>query len=57
MTAAALFDRNGWGEPFDRLDVGLLDLIKELAGVGAQRLHVFALPFGEDGVEREGTLA
>ena len=53
VTAAALFDRNSWRKPFDRLDIWLCHLIEELARVGAERLHVLALAFRKDRVERE----
>ena len=32
MASSSLFDRDGGRQPLDRLDVGLLDLVKELAG-------------------------
>ena len=51
-----LVDRDGRGQPFDEVDVGLVHLPEELAGVGRQRLDVAALPFGVDGVERQGRL-
>ena len=43
--------------PVDALDVGLGELLEELAGVGAERLDVAALPLGVDGVEGERRLA
>ena len=52
-----LLDRDRGREALDRVDVGLLDLVQELAGVGRQRLDVAALPFGEQGVEGERRLA
>src|SRR5262245_19685207 len=57
MSPAALLDGDGGREPFDRLDVRLLQLIEELPRVGAERLHVLALTLGEDGVKRQGALA
>jgi len=41
------------GEPLDHVDVGLLHLLEELAGVGGERLHVPPLPLGVDRVEGE----
>ncbi len=35
------------------VDVGLLDALEELAGVGGERFDVAALAFGVDGVEGE----
>ena len=48
-----LLDRDGGGEPLDHVDVGLLHLLEELAGVGGERLHVPPLPLGVDRVEGE----
>ena len=44
-------------EAFDGVDVGALDLVEELAGVGGERFDVAALALGVDGVEGERTLA
>ena len=44
-------------EAVDLVDVGLLHLAEELAGVGAQRLDVAALPLGVDRIEGEAALA
>ncbi len=57
VAAAALLDRDRWGEPVDRVDVGLLHLVEELACVRGEALHVLALALGEDRVERERALA
>jgi hypothetical protein len=46
-----LLDGDGGGEPLDHVDVGLLHLLEELAGVGGERLHVPPLPLGVDRVE------
>jgi hypothetical protein len=46
-----LVDRHRRGEALDEVDVGLVHLAEELAGVGRQRLDVAALPLGEDRVE------
>jgi len=40
-------------EALDDVDVGLLHLAQELAGVRGERLHVAALALGVDGVEGE----
>ena len=52
-----LVDRDRRREPLDEVDVGLVHLAEELAGVGRQRLDVAALALGEDRVEREAGLA
>ncbi|GAB4002556.1 hypothetical protein GCM10029992_41100 [Glycomyces albus] len=52
-----LVDRDGRGQALDEVDVGLVHLAQELAGVGRERLDVAALALGEDGVERQGRLA
>jgi hypothetical protein len=57
VAARALLDRDGGGQAVDRLDVRLLHLVEELPRVRGERLHVLALPLGEDGVEGERALA
>ena len=52
-----LLDGDGGGEAVDEVDVGLLDALEELAGVGGERFDVAALAFGVDGVEGERGLA
>ena len=42
---------------FDRVHIGALDLVQELARVGGKRLHVTPLAFGVDGVEGQRRLA
>ena len=54
---ALLVDRDGRRQPVDLVDVGLLHLAEELAGVGAQALDVAALALRVDGVEGEARLA
>src|SRR5262249_61985913 len=44
-------------EPLDRVHLGLLHLLEELARVGRQRFDVAALAFGIDSVEGERRLA
>jgi hypothetical protein len=44
-------------QPLDEVDVGLVHLAEELAGVRRQRLDVPPLALGEDRVERQGRLA
>ena len=51
-----LVDRDRRREALDRIDVGLLHLAQELAGVGRQRLDVAALALGVDRVEGEAGL-
>ena len=48
-----LLDRDRGRQPFDRIDVGLLHLLEELARVGRQRFDIAALPFGVNRVEGE----
>ena len=52
-----LVDRDRRREAVDVVDVGLVHLPQELAGVGAQALHVAALALGVDRVEGEAALA
>jgi hypothetical protein len=52
-----LLDRDGRRQPLDRLDVGLLHLVEELASVGRERLDVAALALGVERVEGERGLA
>ncbi len=54
---ALLVDGDGRRQPFDEVDVGLVHLAEELAGVGRERLDVAALALGVDGVERQGGLS
>ena len=49
-----LLDGDGGREAFDGVDVGALDLIEELAGVGGKGFDVAALAFSVDGVEGKG---
>ena len=51
-----LFDGDGGREASDALHVGLVESAHELSRVGAQALHIAALPFGIQGVERQGRL-
>ena len=53
----ALLDGDGGGEAGDGLDVRLLHLLEELAGVGGEALHVAPLAFRVEGVEGEAALA
>ena len=57
VRGALLVNGDRGGEPFDRVDVRLVHLPEELAGVGGKRFHVAALAFRENGVERQGGLA
>ena len=52
-----LIDRDRRRQSLDHVDVGLVHLAEELAGVGAQRLDVAPLSLGVDRVEREAGLA
>jgi len=53
VAARALLNGDGGGEAFDGFDIGLLQLIEKLPGVGGQRFHILSLALGEDGVERQ----
>jgi hypothetical protein len=52
-----LVDGDGRRQALDEVDVGLVHLPEELAGVGRQRLDVAALALGVDGVEGQRGLA
>ncbi len=52
-----LVDGDGRREPFDEVDVGLVHLAQELAGVRREGLDVAALALGVDGVEGQRRLA
>ena len=52
-----LVDRDRRREALDEVDVGLVHLAEELAGVRRQRLDVAALALGEDRVEGQAGLA
>ena len=52
-----LVDGHRRREALDEVDIGLVDLAQEHAGVGGERLDVAALTLGEDGVKGEGGLA
>ena len=52
-----LVDRDRRRQALDEVDVGLVHLPEELAGVRGERLDVAALALGVDGVERERRLA
>jgi len=52
-----LIDRNRGREALDEIDVGLVHLAEELAGVARQRLDVAALAFGVDRVESQRALS
>ena len=54
---ALLVDRDGRRQAVDLVDVRLLHLAEELAGVGAQALDVAALALGVDRVEGKAGLA
>ena len=51
-----LVDGDGGREPLDEIDVGLVHLAQELAGVGGEGFDVAALALGVDGVEGQGRL-
>ena len=57
MAAAALLDSDGWRQTFDGVHIRLLHLVQELARIRGEALHVLALTFSKDGVERQRALA
>ena len=52
-----LLDGDGGTQTLNGVDIGALNLIEELAGVGGEGFDIAALAFGVDGVEGERTLA
>ena len=56
LAGGFLLDGDGRGEPFDRVDVGLVHLLQKLPRVGRERLHIASLPFRVDRVERQRRL-
>ena len=53
----ALLDGDAGREAFDRVHIGLFELIDELAGVGRHAVEEAALAFGEEDVEGQGRFA
>jgi len=53
----ALLDGNGGGYAFEPVDQGFRHPVKELLGIGRERLDISPLSLGVEGVERQGTLA
>ena len=51
LARGLLVDGHGRRKAVDRVQVGLVHLPQELAGVARERLHVAALSFGVDGIE------
>ena len=49
-----LLDGDRRGKPLDRLDIGLLHLLEELAGVGGEGFDIAPLPLGINGIEGQG---
>ena len=52
-----LVDGDGGGDALDGLDIGPLQGLDELAGIGGKGFQVLALAFLEDGVVGQGGLA
>ena len=46
-----LFDRDGRGQPFDVVALGLVHAPEKLAGVGRKAFDIAPLTFGIEGVE------
>ena len=57
VVGGLLVDGHGRREAIDVVGVGLVHLAQKHPRVGAQRFHVAALTFGEDGVEGQRRLA
>ncbi len=57
LRGGLLVDADRGAQPLDEVDVWLVHLAQELAGVGAQRLDVASLALGEDRVEGQARLA
>ena len=57
VAAGPLVDRDRRLEALDQIDVGPLELVEELAGVGRKAFDVLPLAFGIEGVEGQRTLA
>ena len=53
LRGGLLLDGDGRRQAVDLVDVRLLHHFKELPGVGGEALHIAALAFGIDGVERQ----
>ncbi len=51
-----LVDRHRRRQPVDEIHIGLVHLPQELPGIRRQRLHIPALPLGEDRVKRQARL-
>ena len=52
-----LLDGDGGADVLDGIDLGLVEEVEELAGVGGESLDVAALSLGVEGVENEGAFA
>ena len=56
VAATALLDGDGWRQTLDGVHIRLLHLVQELARIRGEALHVLALTFSKDGVERQRAL-
>ena len=56
MRVHLLFDGDGGREARDALNVGLVESAHKLSCIGTQALHIAALPFSIQSVERQGRL-
>ena len=52
-----LLDGDGGRDPVDQIDIGLLNPLQKLPGIGRQRLHITPLPLGIDRIESKRRLA
>ena len=51
LDGVALFDGNGWGNPFDTIDLWFVHPVKKLTGVRCEGLDVASLSFRIEGVK------
>ena len=56
MRVHLLLDGDGGGEARDAFHIGLVESAHELSCIRTQALHITALAFGIQGVERQGRL-
>ena len=54
---SSLFNGDRRTESFDPIHVWLPELLEKLPGMSRERLDVFSLSLGVDGVKRQGTLS
>ena len=57
LNGVSLFNRDGRGDAFDTIDLGLVHAVQELPRVRGEGFDVPALSFGKEGVESKRALA